>query len=169
LITRVTEWNVDRWRRLQNEAKPVGTIQWIVGNLASMPEIADASFDAVVSLSALEHVPQDELPAVVRELQRVVKPAGRWAITTSATDRAETWFHEPARGLCFTPADLGRLFDATNVSRLDAADALEAYANCDYLRRHLARFYRTSGQNGMPWGRWNPQYVPAGIFDVQRG
>ena len=142
----------------------MGRIEWVEGNFARMPEIASASFDAVVSLSSLEHVPHADLPAVVAELRRVVKPDGFCAITTSATDAAETWFHAPSRGLCFTMNDLGALFGADDVSRIHPGEALRAYRESTYLQSRLASFYRRSGNNGMPWGKWDPKYIPAGIF-----
>ena len=27
----------------------------------------------------------------------------------------------------------------------------------------LADFYFRSGDNGMPWGNWDPQYMPVGV------
>jgi SAM-dependent methyltransferase len=31
------------------------------------------------------------------------------------------------------------------------------------LKEHLASFYFLSGNNGMPWGKWDPQYFPVGV------
>jgi hypothetical protein len=39
----------------------------------------------------------------------------------------------------------------------------ETLKNSKYLARWLAAFYYASGKNGMPWGRWNPAYLPAGL------
>lgn len=164
LVVRLLDRRMRRWRRRWIADRPMGRIEWIEGNVARMPEIASASFDAVVSLSSLEHVPRTDLPSVVAELRRVVKPDGFCAITTSATDAAETWFHAPSRGLCFTMNDLGALFGADDVSRIDPGEALRAYRESTYLQSRLASFYRRSGNNGMPWGKWDPQYIPAGIF-----
>lgn len=155
----------DGWRRrarIVGSTAP-GRLQWIVGNLCDMPEIADASFDAVVSLSAFEHIPIELLDAAVRELSRVLKPEARWAVTTSATERAESWFHEPSKGWCYSIADLGRYFAAANLGTAQPGAMLEQYRRCGYLRRNMAVFYRLSGNNGMPWGIWDPTYVPVGI------
>lgn len=152
------------WRRRNGVAPgtPPGRLEWVVGNLCAMPELADGMFDAVVSLSALEHVPRELLPGAIAEIGRVLRPDAAWAVTTSATDRERTWFHEPSKGWCFTPPDLAALFAATPPAA-DAGEILERYRRCEVLRDGLAGFYFRSGDNGMPWGAWEPAYVPAGI------
>jgi SAM-dependent methyltransferase len=153
----------ERWRAAAGlTSRPVGRLRLLRGNLARLPELDDRSFEAIVSLSALEHVPLAELPAVLAELARLTRPGGGWAITTSGSDR-ETWFHEPSKGLCFGCADLARLFRAVPSGALSAQAALEAYRQCDLLRERLTRFYFESGDNGMPWGVWDPRYVPVGL------
>lgn len=37
------------------------------------------------------------------------------------------------------------------------------YRTASYLPDHLAGFYEKSGNNGMPWGKWDSRYVPVGI------
>jgi SAM-dependent methyltransferase len=49
------------------------------GSIEAVPA-ADASFDVVVCLQVLEHVPDP--PAAIRELRRVVKPGGRVLLST---------------------------------------------------------------------------------------
>jgi len=39
---------------------------------------------------------------------------------------------------------------------------------CQELRDHLAEFYFLSGDNGMPWGKWDPQYQPVGVCKVKQ-
>ena len=41
--------------------------------------------------------------------------------------------------------------------------------DCRELRGKLADFYYQSGKNGMPWGKWDPQYQPVGVVKVKRG
>lgn len=154
----------DDWRRHAGlEPAEIGTLSWVRGNLAAMPEIESDSFDAVVSLSALEHVPREDLPSVVAETKRVLKPHARWAITTSATEQDATWFHEPSKGFAFSETDLQTLFSASPDRQQDAAKILEMYKSCKYLKNNLAAFYKRSGDNGMPWGKWEPQYIPVGL------
>ncbi|MDB9996339.1 methyltransferase domain-containing protein [Gammaproteobacteria bacterium] len=153
----------ENWRATQ-ETQPLGSIDWIQGNLCHMPEIENASFDAVVSLSSLEHIPLDMLPAALKELGRVLKPQACMAMTTSATHTDKTWFHEPSKGNCFTSKDLTDLFNSKDTSALSPIQILEKYEKSDYLRNKLPAFYYASGKNGMPWGEWKPSYIPVGFW-----
>ncbi len=47
--------------------------------------MTDNSIDAIVSISALEHNPPEELPAVVKELMRVLKPGSPLVATLTAS------------------------------------------------------------------------------------
>lgn len=153
----------EQWRRLAGLCdRPVGSLTRVSGNLCHMPEVPAESFDAVVSLSALEHIPLDVLPDALREIDRVLRPDACRAITTSATEKP-TWYHEPSKGLCFSQSDLEKLFGAELVGTSEPRIILEKYRSAAYLRDHLADFYTKSGDNGMPWGMWEPQYIPVGI------
>lgn len=35
------------------------------------------------------------------------------------------------------------------------------------LHKKLAPFYFKSGDNGMPWGKWDPQYQPVGVVKIK--
>lgn len=154
------------WRdRYGYQDRRIGKIEWVVGNLCNMPEYQDSSFDAVVSLSALEHIPIDLLPSALSEINRIVKLDGAWAVTTSGTNQRESWYHEPSKGNCFSESDFERLFGATLKGGIDVDAAIEKYQNCDYLKRNLASFYKKSGDNGMPFGVWDPKYIPVGLFN----
>ena len=59
-------------------------LTWLVGRAEEIPAPAD-SFDAIVSVNAIDHV--DDLPAVAREITRVLRPQG--AI------RIEAHYHDP--------------------------------------------------------------------------
>ena len=139
--------------------------------LQNLSDLADASIDAVVAVSALEHNPPEGLPGVVIELQRVLKPDGVLLATLGAARQAD-WLHVPSQGWCYTDASLRRHFDLpadtlTNYDRHD--DLFSALRDCAELRNGLASFYYQSGDNGMPWGRWDPQYQPVGVCKVKRG
>lgn len=139
--------------------------------LQNLSDLADASIDAVVAVSALEHNPPEGLPGVVIELQRVLKPDGVLLATLGAARQAD-WLHVPSQGWCYTDASLRRHFDLpadtlTNYDRHD--DLFSALRDCAELSDGLASFYYQSGDNGMPWGRWDPQYQPVGVCKVKRG
>ncbi|MCF6355443.1 MAG: methyltransferase domain-containing protein [Candidatus Polarisedimenticolaceae bacterium] len=155
----------DQWRSDNKIINDVGCLTWMRANLCNVPEIDSNTFDAVVSLSAIEHIPLDMLPMAWAEILRICKPDVKIAITTSATEQKATWFHQPSQGHCFSEYDLKTLFDAQAVkSNLPASDMLRVYRSCHYLKNNLASFYSKSGDNGMPWGKWNPKYFPVGLF-----
>ncbi len=139
-------------------------------DLKNLGDLADASFDAVVAVSALEHNPPQELPSVQSELLRVLKPEGALLATLGAAYEFD-WLHGPSAGWCYTEASLRRIFDlsAEASSNYDRYEELFAsLKDCAELRENLAAFYYHSGENGMPWGRWDPQYQPVGVVKVKR-
>jgi hypothetical protein len=106
---------------------------------------------------------------VVKELMRILKPGGLLLATLGAA-RDQDWFHEPSHGWNYTDASLRRLFDLSpqafsNYARHD--EFFDALKSCTELRDGLAAFYARSGDNGMPWGKWDPQYQPVGVCKVK--
>lgn len=142
---------------------PLGTVQWVVGNLCHMPEIPADSFDVVVSLSALEHIPIGQLDLALLEIRRILKPEALWAVTTSGTERPRTWFHEPSHCYCFSEMDLRARFGSIPLRPQNPSEILEKYRKCSYLKENLASFYFKSVRSGMPWGKWDPKYIPVGL------
>jgi ubiquinone/menaquinone biosynthesis C-methylase UbiE len=138
-------------------------------DLADMPEVADNSLDAVVALSSLEHNTPEDLQRVVGELMRKLRPGGK-LLATLAAAREKDWFHQASQGWCYTEASLRRLFDLapdvpSNYARYD--ELFAALRDCAELRDNLAKMYFTSGDNGMPWGKWDPQYQPVGVCKIK--
>jgi ubiquinone/menaquinone biosynthesis C-methylase UbiE len=138
-------------------------------DLRDLALIPDNSLDAVVAVSALEHNQPKDLSGVVKELMRVLKPGGKLLVTLGAA-RDEDWFHQPSQGWCYTCQTLAQLFrlpadTASNYDRYD--EIFAALKNCAELRDNLAPFYFHSGDNGMPWGLWDPQYPPVGVCKIK--
>jgi 2-polyprenyl-3-methyl-5-hydroxy-6-metoxy-1,4-benzoquinol methylase len=138
-------------------------------DLKRLADLGDNSQDAVVAVSALEHNPPEELPEVVRELMRVLKPGGM-LLATLGTASEKDWYHEPSSGWCYTEATLRRLFGLppdtpSNYAQYDVL--MEALRNCAELRDTLAEFYFQSANNGMPWGKWDPKYQPVGVCKIK--
>jgi SAM-dependent methyltransferase len=78
----------------------------------------DSSFDCVVALSVIEHVPDIEL--ALREMYRVLAPGGRILITTDCTPKP-TPYEKGVR--YFSEAELAKLFSPYNVtSRRNSPD-----------------------------------------------
>lgn len=155
---------LDGWRKRHGWAeRPVGKLSLTKGDICRLDDMPSGHFDAVVSLSSLEHIPLAELPSALAEIERVSKSRAAFAMTTSATDQEDTWFHAPSKGYCYSETMLQRVFGARNTSRLGCNEALDRYRRCEFLRKNLAAFYAKSGDNGMPWGVWNPEYFPVAL------
>jgi ubiquinone/menaquinone biosynthesis C-methylase UbiE len=134
-------------------------------DLTYMPEVADNSLDAVVAVSALEHNSPDGLQKVVAEIMCKLKPGGK-LLATLCAGKDKDWFHEASQGWCYTDATLKHIFDLPEDAPSNYSQHDELFAmlrDCAELRDHLAKFYSKSGDNGMPWGKWDPQYQPVGV------
>ncbi|MBW8010243.1 MAG: class I SAM-dependent methyltransferase [Chloroflexi bacterium] len=139
-------------------------------NLKTLDDIEDDSQDAVVSVSALEHNAPDELGEVVAELLRVLKPGGKFLATLGA-GRDEDWFHELSGGWNYSEASLREIFELdegvpSNYEQYD--ELFTDLQDCAELRENLASFYFLSENNGMPWGKWDPKYIPVGVCKVKK-
>jgi ubiquinone/menaquinone biosynthesis C-methylase UbiE len=100
---------------------------------------------------------------------RVLKPDGK-LIATMAAAREEDWFHELSKGWCYSEATLREIFDLSSdcPSNYDRYDELfESLRNCNELCDNLADSYFQSGNNGMPWGIWDPKYQPVGVVKIK--
>lgn len=138
-------------------------------DLKNLAEISSNSIDAIISVSALEHNPPEDLPQVVKELKRVLKPGGAMFVTLCAAPDQD-WFHEPSKGWCYTEKSLRNAFslspDAT--SNYDQyGDLLIKIKDSAELRDQLARIYFRSKKLGMPNGMWDPQYIPVGVIKIK--
>jgi SAM-dependent methyltransferase len=135
-------------------------------DLGALAAIPDASMDSVVSVSALEHNDPDHLGEVVAELLRVLKPGGLLLATLGAA-RDDDWHHQPSQGWCYTEGTLRKHFSClencpSNYPRYD--ELFAALRNNQQLQNSLSPVYFESGDNGMPWGVWDPQYQPVGVL-----
>ncbi len=155
--------------RLTGAARVTGRVIIYNQDLKTLVDIPDASVDAVAAVSALEHNTPESLPLVVAELMRVLKPGGLLLATLGAA-RDRDWFHEPSHGWNYTDASLRELFglsSATSSNYAQYDELFNALKECAELRTGLASFYSRSGDNGMPWGKWDPQYQPVGVCKVK--
>jgi 2-polyprenyl-3-methyl-5-hydroxy-6-metoxy-1,4-benzoquinol methylase len=146
-----------------------GQILMYSQDLSNLEGIADDSIDAIVSLSALEHNEPKHLEVVVRELMRVIKPGGILLATLGAA-RDKDWFHQPSHGWCYSESTLRWVFALPGEvpSNYHLYDTLfnSLYDSAE-LRENLAKFYSRSGDNGMPWGIWEPHYQSVGILKTK--
>ncbi|MFL7891719.1 MAG: class I SAM-dependent methyltransferase [Anaerolineales bacterium] len=138
-------------------------------DLTDLLEIQDNSIDTVVAVSSLEHNSPQGLEAVVSELMRVLKPGGA-LLATLVASRDEDWFHEPSKGWCYSEQTLKRIFQLPDAAPSNYADydaLFEKLVHNQELKQDLASFYSKSGDNGMPWGNWNPEYQPVGVCRIK--
>jgi SAM-dependent methyltransferase len=163
-----------RWRDRSPSTggvKSAGEVVLYNQDLRFLSDVADESIDEVVSISSLEHNDPADLPIVVRELMRVLVPGGRIVATLGASP-SDDWFHEPSRGWCYSEATLRRAFgiDPTvSTNFADYASLLYQYQANEELRARLPALYFRSGSNGMPWGHWDPKYLPVAVAKVKLG
>lgn len=169
----VSDW-VDRIRFSLRNTSSRGRINQgkvIIYNqdLTDLQEIRDNSIDTIVAVSSLEHNSPEGLEAVVTELMRVLKPGGGLLATLGAS-RDGDWFHEPSKGWCYSEQTLKRIFqlpDETPSNYSDYDILFDKLVNNQELKQGLASFYAKSGDNGMPWGKWNPEYQPVGVCRIK--
>lgn len=170
VLFRINHLRMDLSGYLHNREPVPGSVIIYNQDLADLKDIASESIDAIASVSALEHNTPQNVPIVVAELLRVLKPGGAILATLTGIKDRDTW-HNPSSGWCYSAQSLKRLFNLPedtpdNYSSHDTI--LQALRNCDELRDNLARFYFESDQNGMPWGKWDPQYLPVGVWKVKK-
>jgi len=138
-------------------------------DLTKLLDIDGESIDTVVAVSSLEHNSPEGLEHVVAELMRVLKPSGE-LIATLGASRDDDWFHEPSQGWCYSEDTLRRIFQISSDTQSNFAeyDTLmgKLIANKE-LKDNLASFYFKSGDNGMPWGEWKPEYQTVGVRKVK--
>lgn len=139
-------------------------------DLVDLIDVPSCSQNAVVAVSSLEHNSPRALQVVIEELMRVIKPGGVLLATLGAAPDKD-WFHEPSKGWCYSEKSLKHIFNLspdvpTNYEQYD--ELFSALHDCGELRDNLASFYSNSGDNGMPWGIWNPKYQTVGICKVKR-
>jgi hypothetical protein len=138
----------------------------VQGDLLDLSWLENHQVDGVISCSALEHNGADAVRAIVSSLAERTRTGG-WHFHTVAATQDEDFFHEPSKGWAYTAATAKRLWglDSGCPDNYAEFDALmrELRVTPNFLERSLATFYFQSGANGMPWGHWDPQYLPLGI------
>jgi SAM-dependent methyltransferase len=150
--------------------KAPGKVHIYNQDLARLVDIPDNSVDLVVSISSLEHNTPDNLSIVLKELNRVLKPGGV-LIATLAAALEKDWYHIPSSSWCYTEKTLKRLFKfAPDVPSNygDFYELLKSVRANKELKEGLSFQYFLGGKNGMPWGKWNPVYLPVGVVKVKK-
>jgi SAM-dependent methyltransferase len=133
----------------------------------NMTALEDGAIDAVVSVSALEHNDPQLTEEIQREIERVVRPGGVCLHTTSAIQKGRS-FHEPSHSHLMDDAELAKVFGLESYeSNWQDWERLDAEMRSGgRLSRWLAHTYYARGTQGMPWGIWDPAYLPVGVRKV---
>ena len=114
--------------------------------MQTLRESADASLDVVIAFDVIEHFTKAELIPLVDEVQRVLKPGGRWVIHVPNGEspfgnrvRFGDYTHEQA----FTRTSLGQLLLASGFARIEAyEDRPIAHGFASTVRAALWRLIR---------------------------
>jgi len=151
--------------RFTGKRKP-GAITQYCSDMKHMNMLESDSIDAVVSISAIEHMEKDDISGAIDEFYRILKPRAALIVTTSASK--EDYFHEPSKGWCFSEQTLLKMFGLSKDVSLsnfhDYDEVLGEIRESEYLKQNLSSLYFASCENGMPWGIWDPKYIPVGII-----
>jgi ubiquinone/menaquinone biosynthesis C-methylase UbiE len=115
-------------RELAREAGLTDNVEFLEGSALRLP-FPDASFDAVVCVTVLSHVPKGE--TAIPELARVLRPGGRLGVFDFDSDM--TIFTHPDRAL----------------TRRIVAAASDGTAVDGWLGRRLPRLFKQAGLTGV--------------------
>ncbi|MBI1911072.1 MAG: class I SAM-dependent methyltransferase [Deltaproteobacteria bacterium] len=152
---------------LSGARKGYGNIKYIKSDFTDMKEFETGSVDCIVSVSAIEHNGHEDLKKSVGEFMRILKKGSAMIITTSAA-KDRDWYFKSCEGWCFSYDTLRELFSMkesfTNFDRYD--ELFEKIKRSETIRKRVSKLYATNGDNGLPWGIYDPKYQPAGILKI---
>lgn len=148
-----------------------GSVRFLNKDLRRLAEIRDNSVDIVISISALEHNELiSNVKEIIQELDRVLVSGGMMLITLPASAEKD-WFFSPAYSWCFTESTLRDLFDLDNDSSSnfhEYRNFFEKLSKSETLKKNISLRYYFQPKSGMPWGKWDPKYLPVGIIKIKQ-
>lgn len=95
-----------------------------VGDLTAELPFEPDWFDQIVLIETLEHIPPKDLPGVIRELHRVLKPGGRLIVTVPHKNRKIDSKHYQHFTAMQVREIVGAEFEVDDVAGFDAAASL---------------------------------------------
>jgi 2-polyprenyl-3-methyl-5-hydroxy-6-metoxy-1,4-benzoquinol methylase len=148
-----------------------GSVKLYNTDLVNLSEISEESVDVIVSISALEHNSTiSKIRDIIRELGRVLKPGGTMLITLPAS-RDRDWFLDSAYAWCLTDETIRNIFELSSETPSNYGEfnaILNEIKGSTTLRRNVSSSYYLSPKSGMPWGKWDPKYLPVGIIKTKQ-
>jgi ubiquinone/menaquinone biosynthesis C-methylase UbiE len=145
--------------------KNYGSIKFIQADFKDLSSIPSNYVDAIVSTSAVEHNPSHEsLKKGISEFNRVLKPNSAMFITTSFTNK-DCVFDKPSKGYLYDEKTLLNIFNLVNYeSNLsEYSTAFKKIHSCSFLKKNIPYYYKDNPNCGLPYGIWNPYYLPIGV------
>jgi ubiquinone/menaquinone biosynthesis C-methylase UbiE len=154
----VTALEVDQVQMAINLTAPLDRLSFIEAGAQSIP-FDDGTFDCALMLKSLHHVPMPLMGQALREVARVLRPAGRLYVS------------EPTYGGAFN--DIVRLFNDEGVVRAAAQGALDAalieqptlWQQVDELRFTMPARY--SGFDEFERKHMRPSYADHALDDTK--
>ena len=148
----------------RSRRRSYGKIIYALGDFTDLKDFQDESVDCIVSVSALEHNDPEDIKKAVAEFNRILKRHAYMFVTVSAA-KEEDWFFKPCRGWCFTE---GTLKDMFGLGKCDSnfgryGELFHRLESSQEIKKRIAKTYFQSGDNGLPWGKYEPKYQPVGI------
>lgn len=143
-----------------------GHIKYIQADFSDLSFIPTSSIDAIVSTSAIEHNPNHKsLKKGIIEFNRVLKSNSAMFITTSFTNK-ECVFDEPSKGYFYNEKTLKDLFqmDYYDSNLSSFSGIFKNIYTCDFLKNNMPYSYKNNPNCGLPYGIWDPKYLPVGII-----
>ena len=141
-----------------------GEIEYHQACLDELACLESGEFDAVVSVSALEHNSPEKIPHIMSELRRTAKCGAPLLLTISTSP--EGGEHAPSHSWLLTENEIVKAYSMPDDYRTNFAQMAQISREMQApqrLHRWLASSYYRGGDNGMPWGKWNPQYLPIAL------
>jgi len=156
------------WKEISRKKYSYGKIKYVYADFSHLPFLMDQTFDCIVSVSAIEHCDHEHIKKAIGKFQRLLKPNSCMLITTSVT-KDKDWYFKACEGWCFSLESLKEIFGLEacehNYNQYDFL--FEKIKNNELIKRRISKVYFASGDNGLPWGIYEPKYQAAGIIKIK--
>ena len=141
-----------------------GTITFVRAAFHEIP-FEDNSFDAVISVSALEHADINLLDKNVNEMMRVAKPKAPVLISTSAIDQEADRFDEKTQGWCFSANTMTRFAKNAREEYEKYKDVERKILQSEIWRSRIDPYYFTDPDSSFYRKHAiHLPYLPIGLF-----
>tara|TARA_B110000008_G_C16955074_1_gene557856 strand:+ start:192 stop:1157 length:966 start_codon:yes stop_codon:yes gene_type:complete len=119
----------------------------------------DNYFDAVVSISAIEHADKNLLKQNISEILRVVDPSGMVLLTTSSSTNDQEEFDYQTSGWCFSSDSISKIMGReVSFRQQDLESASKKILTSEHWRRRLDPYYLLD--KGSPFSKKKIKSLP---------